>query len=117
MEPGLLMRLPRFTTRRLMVLVAMVALCLSGGLWTARMLRERDRRLQRAALHSRGLAAIALESARGQASLRRFPRPDGEQSTHDFLRRNRPWIAYHEGMRAKYLRAARYPWLPVGPDT
>jgi hypothetical protein len=25
-------------------------------------------------------------------------------------------LSWHEEMRRKYERAARYPWLPVGPD-
>jgi hypothetical protein len=27
-----------------------------------------------------------------------------------------PYFTYHSQMRAKYERAARYPWLPVEPD-
>lgn len=35
-----------------------------------------------------------------------------------FARIDRDWlpIEWHESMRRKYERAARYPWLPVGPD-
>jgi hypothetical protein len=29
---------------------------------------------------------------------------------------NRRWWAYHAGLRHKYDRAARYPWLPVPLD-
>jgi hypothetical protein len=30
--------------------------------------------------------------------------------------RGEQMAAYHRALRLKYERAARYPWLPVGPD-
>lgn len=110
-------RLPRHIhLRTILIAVAVVAFLLAGGLWVAEMLRVRGRHLDRVALHTRGLQAIEFEAAKGRKRLQTRPGPAVEQAWERFVAGNRPWIAYHRRMLAKYRRAARYPWLPVPPD-
>ena len=93
------MRLPRFTTRRLMVLVAVVALAFEAE----RLLRWRAHCLMKAEVHAdrandfiSGLTEVCFENE--------TPGMRGRLQRH--------WTALAE----KYRRAARYPWLPVAPD-
>ena len=79
------MRLPRLTTRRLMVLVAVAAILAAGAV-------EGERR--RARFHE---LAVYYSWRLLRSSTARHG-------------------AYFAMMRQKYLRAARYPWLPVPPD-
>jgi hypothetical protein len=88
------MRLPcvRFTVRRLMVAVAVVAVAAGGlHLWELRVLY-----LRTALLHE-VLSSLFQE---GHACAGRDP---GRS-------------AHHQVLRIKYERAARRPWLPVEPD-
>ncbi len=79
---------PRFTVRRLMVVVAIAAVCLEIGIT----LERRNSRFMKIA-----------DS---------YLYPDFGPSPTDC-----PIIKYKRRMRAKYIRAANYPWLPVPPDT
>ena len=40
--------------------------------------------------------------------------PDPPPKDPEAFRRS--WVEYQRGMRLKYERGARYPWLPLGPD-
>jgi len=80
---------PRFTVRRLMFAVAIVAFLFG--------MADRSRRFS---------AIAGLYSQRSQASV----------TTPDQVRRRARWNAYRVAMYRKYRRAARYPWLPVEPD-
>ena len=112
------MRLPRvrFTVRRTMVAVAVVALAFGiVRLWTARQLY-----LEKAAEHA-GFRALVLRSPdtiaywesrwtdqrRGLPA--RYPWPGGPPFVPAMAK-------YHDAMRIKYERAAHYPWLPIEPD-
>jgi hypothetical protein len=83
------MKLPRITVRRLMVAVAIFGIMAGGGV-EAR--RRHDRFLAVAERH--WWATLTWP-------LRLDPRE----------------FEWHRAMQAKYERAARYPWLPVAPDT
>jgi hypothetical protein len=78
------MRLPRMTTRRWMVAVAVVALSLGGSLYTVRLKRKRDRCLARAAWHST-MEADALRSLARVAGLFARPEPVPAPKTDDEL--------------------------------
>ncbi len=112
------MRVPRvrFTVRRLMVVVAVVALAFGiVRLWALRQLY-----LQKAAEHA-GFRAYVLNSPDSirHWEFRWTDQRMGQPASY-------PWPAgppfvpaitkYHDDMRIKYERAARYPWLPVEPD-
>jgi hypothetical protein len=88
MEPSL-MRLPRpqFTVRRLMVAVAVV-LGLSRWLW------------------NRSVAFRSIADAQNAKRMGGIP----------MHTENLPRLLYHIEIGNKYDRAARNPWLPVGPD-
>jgi hypothetical protein len=85
-------KFPRFTVRWLMVAVAIVAVGFGLLLW-----------MQRRAANFRDREARHL-----QAWLTFLP----------YLASNPPAKAtYHWNLVGKYNHAARYPWLPVEPDT
>jgi hypothetical protein len=80
---------PRFTVRRLMVAVAIIAVATYTGLVVWR---------------------IVTYSVRADAHARHL------NSGHSFKYDSTDLIRWHERMRFKYENAARNPWLPVGPD-
>jgi hypothetical protein len=90
---------PRFTVRRLMVAVVVVGLIA----WAGMMKLRRDRYLARAAYYGRFEAKY---QARISDSSPKPSSPSNQERLALFIR-----------MRAKYERAACYPWLPVEPDT
>lgn len=99
------MRLPRLTTRRLMALVAAVALSLCGArLWLLRVAYQR-----RAALHADRVDRFrALE----RETARLGKRGDQFQAELADLRSE---AERHAEMKLMYERAASRPWLPVPP--
>jgi hypothetical protein len=89
-------RPPRFRTRTLMVAVAAVGVALGAGVTLWRRSAEfRQRALEHGWLAERG----------------RSPWWFGPVDRPSLFRR---W--HHDSIRAKYERAARYPWLPVLAD-
>ena len=106
----------RFTIRRMMVAVAIVAILLAAGIILAqRSAAYRDRAARHAfaewlldseAKMRRATPLAGIEGP-GAALLKTFP------NDHD---RTAAQAAYQAAMRAKYERAARYPWLPVARD-
>src|SRR3954465_10385915 len=107
------MRLPRLTTRRLMVLVAVVALALGIRAGAIRLEQTRLAYSQQAATHGapeaefrriaamgRGFDGVLLETATGPLRTLEEILSTAEQESR---------------LKQKYLRAARYPWLPVPP--
>jgi FtsZ-interacting cell division protein ZipA len=97
---------PRFTVRRLMVAVAIVALVLCG--WET--WRKRSSYLELADQQSalKDHCRLMLEHVEFLAE-RRF----ADKSEVALSRRR---MDYHRDLAEKYERAARYPWLPVAPD-
>src|SRR5262245_7278887 len=99
------MRLPRLTTRRLMVLVATVGIVL--GLETRRV-----QFLDLASYHSEQ----AMQTMRFRCHgvwITRDVFPDLPSGTEAYPTTQSDW---HAGLADKYARAARRPWLPVAPD-
>ncbi len=100
-EPVDRLNLPRFTIRRLMVAVAVVALAL--GFEVTRRRRGAFRELARINENS----AWVLRSELSESD---------EPGPHGDLARMRRLADHCDAMRQKYARAARYPWLPVAAD-
>jgi hypothetical protein len=92
------MQMPRvrFTVRRMMVAVAMLAAIMAVG---AGLQRRRDR-FERLFSHHRGLA--------GPRVIRSF-----DPGNPVFKTARGRW---HWDLSMKYGEAARYPWLPLPPD-
>jgi hypothetical protein len=106
------MRLPRLTTRRLMVLVAVAAALFWGSIG----LHRRQERFDHLASQHELELDLATPTALG-AVFRRIQEGDfTEADSASMLAALRRKRAYHAAMRDKYRRAARYPWLPVVPD-
>jgi hypothetical protein len=93
------MRLPRMTTRRWMVAVAVVAMLMGEADIAQRLRRRRDEFVSRAQWHGE---IVATWNARWR------PAPPGAATLR--------LMDYHGSLARKYERAARYPWLPVEPD-
>ena len=108
---------PRFTLRRLMLAVAILALLLGVWLWGE---RRRARFSALAGWHERqvlwNLCVIVG-----------YPGPDGEYIYEAQARSQMPGnppmsphqqriSTWHYQIAMKYYRAARNPWLPVEPD-
>jgi hypothetical protein len=87
------MRLPRMTTRRWMVAMVIVAVALEGTM-------ERRNRFRKITDYHRA------ESKKLASRLKCFAMTELDWQP----------IEWHEWMRLKYDRAARYPWLPLEPD-
>jgi hypothetical protein len=51
-----------------------------------------------------------------QMSLSYADEARGENGDKQRVARGEQMAAYHRELRLKYEHAARYPWLPVGPD-
>jgi hypothetical protein len=81
---------PRFTLRRLMVAVAVMAVVLGLCRW----------------LWTRSVAFRSIADAHNAQRMGGIP----------MHTENLPSLLYHIEMGNKYDRAARYPWLPVAPD-
>jgi hypothetical protein len=120
----------RFTVRRLMIAVAIVALLLAVGLEARWMHREYQGYTRRAFLHSYGetmnreWAAWEIKSEAGYRSMvEKYSQGGFDDRLLHLADRNGKNAAkytlradYHARMKAKYQAAARRPWLPVEPD-
>jgi hypothetical protein len=103
------MQLPRMTTRRWLIAVAVVAVCLGSGILITR---------------SRSYAALCAFHAEGEKECRRIVEAfEGRRLDaavwKDWIahaRRARRLLPYHAALRRKYELASRRPWLPVEPD-
>jgi hypothetical protein len=92
------MRLPRFTTWRLMKFTAAFALVLAMMIYA-------ERRRQFFLGRARESGDKFLAGVSDAAGLSREARRTARKRT-----------AYYWQLNVKYLRAARYPWLPVASD-
>ena len=109
------MRVPRMTTRRWMIAVAFVGLLFGGAIGGVRLKQRYDLFLARVREHEQEEARFRSWEQDLAAALGGLP-----SSPRDpFLLR---WqclhshAAYHKELKNKYEHAARYPWLPIGPD-
>jgi hypothetical protein len=91
------MRFPRMTMRGWMVAVAMAATALGVTM-------ERRNRFRKVADYHQGEFSKLVRRLPGFMSA-------GSSEDPTMLR-----LEWHESMRRRYDRAARYPWLPVEPD-
>jgi hypothetical protein len=114
------MRLPRMTTRRWIIVVAVIGLMVIGlmlgsGVWLK---QRRDHFLLLAQSHQK---EVASSTARGKALKSRFGRTSG-MSNEEIMDLQRDYdqmidrADHHASLARKYEQAARYPWLPVEPD-
>jgi hypothetical protein len=104
------MRLPRMTTRRWMIAVAVAALIMTR----VEVRRRQNEFQQLAEYHKKERALIVAGRGRTSGEIEIWLRHDPLQRS---WRHSSVWkAAYHSAMREKYERAARYPWLPVEPD-
>lgn len=87
---------PRFTTRHLMILVALIAALLGGG---EALRRRRDLALARMRHHEVEFANVMF----------------APEAILDF-RRFKKYADHHLAMIAKWRQAARRPWRPFAPD-
>jgi hypothetical protein len=94
--------MPRFTVRRLMIAVAIIGLALALAVMLKRS-GEFRALAEKQAYYEAGSLAYA-DDARGEGG-------DPQR-----VARGEQMAAYHRALKAKYERAARYPWLPVEPD-
>ncbi len=92
------MRLPRMTTRRWMVAVAVVAFAIPAARIGNQWLAYRQKAVYHAEVAERGSILFLEFYAK-------------------YARRLRPkHVAYHAALARKYDYAARHPWLAVEPD-
>ena len=131
------LRWPRITTRRLMALVALVALAFGAELTR----RRGEAYAEKAALHAKQerhcrdlvdfqddyvarLKRLAdwEEAERAKADYQRNPEwtPESLRKTATMYveeaKYTREHVDFYEKLKAKYQHAAQYPWLPVQPD-
>ena len=103
------MRLPRMTTRRWMIAVAILAV----GLATVAHFRGLALR-QRAAYHEK-IEKLVAATVGELNSAARWPKAARVRASAA-VRANAAIRDRHARLKEKYWRAARYPWLPVGAD-
>lgn len=111
---------PKFRVRTIMVVVAVVGLGIGVYQWLVSRTTVFERRVQHAAFeHQIALERSAVISIR-LASLRSSRDIDAARAQRDHLNdelaKAQAKEAYYTAIARKYLRAARYPWLPVAPD-
>jgi hypothetical protein len=105
------MRFPRMTTRRWMVVVAVVALSFVGEQTRRRAARFRLLAQRHAKIESSLRTIAARLSLMKPSSYRQLC---GQMSR--VVRMSPELVEYHAALRLKYERAARYPWLAVELD-
>jgi hypothetical protein len=103
------MPLPRMTTRRWMIAVAVIAV--GVGAWML-------------VMRARSYAALAAFHAESAKECWRIVEAAEDNRLDSatwkdwiaYARRCRRMFPYHAALRRKYERATHYPWLPVEPD-
>ena len=116
---------PRFTVRRLMVAVAIVAFAL-GGLESLRRYRAMvalsESYSQTARMYSATVALVLGDAScwdRIPSEKKKIPDPYPFYTLDDaahHARNSREKARRYRALAAKYERAARHPWLPIAPD-
>lgn len=107
----------RFTVRRMMMAVAVAAVLFAGVIELPRLWALRRQYLGFAEKYGywetrvNGAVGIRQEITYYSIRLPRGPEPSPAR-----LARMKAEAAYYARLRAKYERAARYPWLRVEPD-
>ncbi len=103
--------LPRFTVRRLMLAVAVVAVILGVMGFLARV---RTNRLKLATYHLDQRGGVVIESfhVAQNRTIDTYFKPGGEKMTDLEVR----MFHWHDALAKKYTQAAETYWLPVEPD-
>ena len=104
------MRAPRLTIRACMVIVALCAF--GAAMWRRSAMFAAEAERYRWQQLEDELNAQAATSKNFEVLPPRKVTPDQEAEESDFLR----WAEFDQRMQRKYRRAARWPWLPAGPD-
>jgi hypothetical protein len=112
---------PRFSVRRLIIAVAIVAVVLAAWLKSVQywdlstQYQERVNWFESMA-YVHGIRIDSWETL--IARKKKDPACDGFtlEVLQDQAKRDRIWLEYDRGLIAKYKRATRYPWLSVAPD-
>lgn len=109
------MRLPQFRVRTVLIGVALIAMCVYGGM------EVRKSSYRRLAAEHANAAKLARFQALFTLSDRFLPSKKYMARTFPNISPiTREWLiqsaTHHEALAAKYERAAQYPWLPVEPD-
>jgi hypothetical protein len=102
--PGMKLSRVRFTVRRIMVAVVVVGVLLWTTLWLGKRVQAY---FYMADYHSARMWTAPFGGAAGAASRGLDSRGELTSAERD---------RWHTALAAKYLRAARYPWLSVEPD-
>src|SRR3954447_23215955 len=92
------------TTRRWMIVVAVVGMLIGGAIGGVRLKRRRD-----------DFAGRAQHHASAEAVFRSWAKTSLARSRHILASISRS-LAYHADMARQYERAAHHPWLSVEPD-
>ena len=116
--------MPRFTTRRLMLIVALVA----GAFGATEGLRRRSQALRSRSLYHKGEGMGTADELtpfperwRHVTPFRPWLEPapltaEEDQVISAWRQSNKRRLAYHVAMYQKYEQAAARPWLPIAPD-
>jgi hypothetical protein len=91
-----------------MIAVAVVAL-IAGG--TVECQRRRARFHQLAIQYAQKELALSVLSYFGPGG-----KHEKTKQWQTYFRRTAPYRAYYAQLTKKYLRAEKYPWLPIAPD-
>lgn len=123
------MRMPRFTIRRMMLVIAAVAICTGVAVETRRLLRLSAGYAQSAATARAKESSFQKKLELSLDYLKDNPTPHfagisdsglygifGGADTQRTLHAYESRFDYYRALRSKYERAARYPWLSVEPD-
>jgi hypothetical protein len=108
----------RFTLRWLLIVIGFLAVLMAAGLEAARATRRAREYRQLAVAHAAFRDLSRAEAEEYRYALVHKAAADNRSGT-DLLRweaHERALARYYDAMAAKYHRAARFPWLPVGPD-
>jgi Tfp pilus assembly protein FimT len=108
----------RFTLRRLLIVIALLAVLIAAGLEGARATRRAREYRQIAVAHA-AFRDLSLGEAEAYRYVYIHKAPADSRAGTDLLRseaKERALARHYEALSAKYRRAARFPWLPVEPD-
>ena len=107
----------QFTLRRMMVMVAVVALCLVGGAGPARKLMLRANDFREISIENGSMSKVAATAQ--TIHLQHLARATSQrdiQSYASLATNQRAMSDYFARLERKYRWASRLPFLPVAPD-